>query len=214
MRPVSILIIDAETQSREELARVLTAQPGFTVSAPAISAEQGLELLQAYRPSLVLLGSNSRDGLEPLRQIKAAYPRTRCLLMAHAGDTHHLLDALKAGADGYLLKDAPAAELCAGIRKVLTGVTVVQETLKQGLIDTIRQEQANARQARPPVALTQREREILNCLTRQLDILTIARMLGISASTVRTHINHLLAKFNLRKRPDASGWANVVGQLA
>ena len=208
---ISILIIDPAPQTRGALERLLDAEPGFAVAGVAADAEQGMELLESRRPALVLLGLH--DGWETLRRIKAARPKTRCILLADDGRTEHLLDALKAGADGYLLKSTTPAVLRAKLRKAAEGITVVQEDFKQALIDSIRQKQASAQLAEQEVALTPREREILDCLTRQLDNRTIAEMLGISVSTVKTHSNHVLAKLKLSKRPeDASGWANLLSR--
>lgn len=208
---IGILIIEPSAEARGTLARLLKAEPGFAVAGIAASAEEGMQLLETRRPGLVLLGL--QDGLETLRRIKAARPKTRCILLSDDGRTEHLLEAFKAGADGYLLRSATPAVLCAKLRKAMEGITVVQEDLKQALIDSIRQKQASAQLAEREVALTPREREILDCLTRQLDNRTIAQMLGISVSTVKTHSNHVLAKLKLSKRPeDASSWASLLSR--
>lgn len=216
LQPISVLVIDHQPQVRAAIGRILASEPGFLAGGEASCAQEGLELLKTGRHALVLLGLDGHDGreLETLRSIKAAHPGVRCIILAGADCTGNLLDALKAGADGYLLRNAPPAVLCAKLRKAMSGITVVQEELKQALIDSILQKQATAQEAQLEIALTRRESEILDCLTRQLDTRTIAHTLGISVSTVKTHIKHLLVKLNLSSRPDASTWAHKQNLLS
>lgn len=207
LQPISVLVIDDQPLVRAAIARILATDPGFVVTDSATCAQEGLELLKTGRHALVLLGQDGQE-LATLRSIKAAHPGVRCIILAGADCTENLLDALKAGADGYLLQNTPSAALCAKLRKAMSGITVVQEDLKQALIDSILQKQAAAQEAQQEVTLTRRESEILDCLTRQLDTRTIAQTLGISVSTVKTHIKHLLVKLNLSSRPDATTWAH------
>lgn len=216
LQPINVLVVDDQPLVRAAIARILASDPGLVVADSAICAQEGLELLKTGRHALVLLGLDGQDGQElaTLRSIKAAHPGVRCIILAGANCTGNLLDALKAGADGYLLRNTPSAALCAKLRKAMSGITVVQEDLKQALIDSILQKQAAAQEAQQEVTLTRRESEILDCLTRQLDTRTIAQTLGISVSTVKTHIKHLLVKLNLSSRPDATTWAQKQNLLS
>lgn len=209
---INILLIDDQPRSREQIGRTLASEPAFVHAHAAATVREGMEVLQSCRMALVLIGLDSQDKLDVLRSIKASHPGARCIVLSDSNRTEDLLDALKAGADGYLLKSTPPAAMCAKLMKALSGITVVQEDLKQALVDSIIQKQRIAEEAQLEVALTRREREILDCMTRQLDTRTIAQTLGISVSTVKTHINHLLAKLNLSKRPDASAWAGLLSR--
>lgn len=210
--PINILVIDDQPRVRAAIARILESEPGLLVASEASCTQEGLEVLKTGRHGMVLIGADRHNGqaLETLRGIKAAHPGVRCIILAGADCKGNLLDALKAGADGYLLRSTPPVELCAKFRKAMSGITVVEEDLKQSLIDCILQKQAAAKEAKLEVALTRREHEILDCLTRQLDTRTIAQTLGISVSTVKTHIKHLLVKLNLSSRPDATTWARLL----
>lgn len=209
---INILLIADQPHACGQISRILAGEPALVLAHAVATAREGMEVLQSCRPALVLIGLDGQDKLDALRGIKAAYPRARCIVLSDSNRTEDLLDALKAGADGYLLKSTPPAAMCAKLMKALSGITVVQEDLKQALVDSIIQKQRIAEEAQLEVALTRREREILDCMTRQLDTRTIAQTLGISVSTVKTHINHLLAKLNLSKRPDASAWAGLLSR--
>lgn len=214
--PINVFIIDNLAPLRSDLARTLSACADFMVVGEAATGETALEQVQASTADLVLLGLTAQDaaGLQLLQRLKASRPGLSCVALSDSAAAQDLLDALKAGADGYLLKSTNAETLYAGISNAMSGMTVVEDNLKRTLIEAIISHKQNNTQQLPAISLTRREQEILDCLTRQLDARTIASTLGISVSTVKTHIQHLLAKLNLGRRPDAAAWAQIKTLLA
>ena len=192
-----VFIVDDQALWRKELGRRLSESAKFEVTGDAA----GPEALEKMRPSatdLVLLGLHAGDtqGLLLLRRIKALHPAIRAVALSDSEAEQDLLDALGAGANGYLLKSTKMEELQDRLGKIMSGLTVVQDDLKKTLVDSILRQRHQQQPAE--VALTKREHEILACLTRRLDKRAIARKLGISVSTVKTHIQHVLVKLDGR----------------
>jgi two-component system nitrate/nitrite response regulator NarL len=145
------------------------------------------------------------NGIETLRRFKEMDTPAKFVVLTVSDAEDDLLEALRSGADGYLLKDMDPEDLCANLIKVAAGMTVIQDSLtdilKQALIDPkVGRNDEN-------VSLTDREKEILQCLADGLNNKTIARKLGISDTTVKVHIKHLLSKLKLTSRLEAAVWA-------
>lgn len=203
-----VFIIDGHAQSRNNACQAISTDPDFQIVGEAASGLDGLKKIRALRPDLILLDMHTGDmnGLETLRRIKALQPSICCIILTNSIAKRDLLAAMKADANGYLLKNMLADELCAKLKKAISGTTVVHEDLKKILIQSIIDNKPHP-DTRIPVTLTKRESEILDYLTQQFTIKSIASSLGISISTVRTHINHLLVKLKLTNPLDASAWA-------
>jgi len=203
-----VFLIDDHALFRKGVGQIIAAEPGFEVVGEASSGLEGLELAQTLHPDLVLIDLNMKgiNGLETLRRFKQTSLKARFIVLTVSDAEDDLLEALRAGADGYLLKDMDPAELCGNLMKVANGMTVVQdsltEVLKQALIDP------SLHRREDEVSLTERENEILQCLANGLNNKTIARQLGISDTTVKVHIKHLLSKLKLTSRLEAACWAH------
>lgn len=187
---------------------MISADPDFQVLGEAETGLEGLEMTKALKPDLVLLDLKTKDmsGLETLARIKSSKLKVRCIILAASGEENDLLEALRAGASGYLLKAMISDELCANLKKAMSGVTVLQENLKKTLISAIIGQNLSTNERE--VFLSDREQEILDCLTQQLNNKSIARDLGISVSTVKVHIKHLFLKLNLTSRQEVAAWAH------
>lgn len=203
-----VFLIDDHALFRKGVGQIIAAEPGFEVVGEASSGLEGLELAQQLQPDLVLIDLNMKgiNGLETLRRFKQTELKARFIVLTVSDAEDDLLEALRSGADGYLLKDMDPAELCGNLKKVAEGMTVVQdsltEVLKQALIDP------SLHRRDDEVSLTERENEILQCLANGLNNKTIARELGISDTTVKVHIKHLLSKLKLTSRLEAACWAH------
>ena len=203
-----VFLIDDHALFRKGVGQIINADPSFEVIGEASSGQEGLDLAQILRPDLVLIDLNMKglNGIETLRRFKETDLVAKFIVITVSDAEDDLLEALRAGADGYLLKDMDPEDLCANIKKVAGGMTVIQDTLteilKQALLDP------KLSRNDKEVSLTEREQEILQCLANGLNNKTIARNLGISNTTVKVHIKHLLSKLKLTSRLEAAVWAH------
>lgn len=204
----TVFLIDDHALFRKGVGQIINDDPNFEVIGEASSGMEGLELVPTLMPDLVLVDLNMKglNGIETLRRFKETDTKAKFVVLTVSDAEDDLLEALRSGADGYLLKDMDPEDLCANLKKVATGMTVIQdsltEVLKQALIDP----KLNRRDE--DVSLTEREHEILQCLANGLNNKTIARNLGISDTTVKVHIKHLLSKLKLTSRLEAAVWAH------
>lgn len=207
-KPTSVIIIDDHALFRRGVSQMVSADPEFTVIGEAASGVEGLLLVEQLRPDLVLIDLNMKgmNGIETLSRIKEAKLESKCIILTVSDAEADLLEALRAGADGYLLKDMEPEELCENLKKAMSGVTVLHESLTEILKNALISPSLS--RSEEDVSLTEREREILECLANGLNNKTIARSLGISDTTVKVHIKHLLSKLKLTSRLEAAVWAH------
>lgn len=203
-----IFLIDDHALFRKGVGQIINADPEFKVVGEASSGHEGLELSAQLRPDVVLIDLNMKglNGIETLRRFKETDLNAKYVVLTVSDAEDDLLEALRSGADGYLLKDMEPEDLCANLKKVANGMIVIRESLneilKQALIDP------KLMKRDEDVSLTDREHEILQCLANGLNNKTIARDLGISVTTVKVHIKHLLCKLKLTSRLEAAVWAH------
>ena len=207
-KPTTIIIIDDHALFRKGVSQMISTNSEFMVIGEAASGEEGLLLVENLKPDLVLIDLNMKgmNGLQVLAHIKEKKPETRCIVLTVSDAEDDLLDALRAGSDGYLLKDMEPEDLCSNLKKTMSGVTVLHESLTEILKNALIHPTLS--RSEEEISLTEREREILECLTKGLNNKTIARALGISDTTVKVHIKHLLSKLKLTSRLEAAVWAH------
>ena len=207
-KPTTIIIIDDHALFRKGVSQMISTDSEFMVIGEAASGEEGLLLVENLKPDLVLIDLNMKgmNGLQVLTQIKDKKLKSRCIVLTVSDAEDDLLEALRAGADGYLLKDMEPEDLCSSLKKAMSGVTVLHESLTEILKNALIHPTLN--RSEEEVSLTEREREILECLAKGLNNKTIARALGISDTTVKVHIKHLLSKLKLTSRLEAAVWAH------
>lgn len=203
-----VFLIDDHALFRKGVGQIINDNPNFEVVGEASSGLEGIELVQQSSPDVVLIDLNMKglNGIDTLRRFKELGTPSKFVVLTVSDAEDDLLEALRSGADGYLLKDMDPEDLCANLIKVASGMTVIQDSLtdilKQALIDPkVGRNDEN-------VSLTDREQEILQCLADGLNNKTIARKLGISDTTVKVHIKHLLSKLKLTSRLEAAVWAH------
>jgi two-component system nitrate/nitrite response regulator NarL len=200
------MIIDDHPLFRKGVSQIISDDPNFEVVGEAASGLEGLELAEALQPDLVLLDLNMKgmDGLETLRRFKQTDLLARYVILTVSDSEDDLMEALKSGADGYLLKDMEPEDLRANLMKASVGVTVLQESLTDVLKKALTEPETKVRQE--DAGLTDRENEILDCLAEGMNNKNIARKLGISDTTVKVHIKNILRKLNLTSRLEAAVW--------
>jgi two-component system nitrate/nitrite response regulator NarL len=200
------MIVDDHPLFRKGVSQIISDDPNFEVVGEAASGQEGLDLAEEIQPDLVLLDLNMKgmDGLETLRRFKQTDLLARYVILTVSDAEEDLMEALKSGADGYLLKDMEPEDLRANLIKASVGVTVLQDSLTEVLKKALTEPDTKVNQA--DAGLTDRENEILDCLAEGMNNKNIARKLGISDTTVKVHIKNILRKLNLTSRLEAAVW--------
>ena len=202
----TVVIIDDHPLFRKGVHQLLDLEPALTVVAEASSGEEGVLLVAQHEPDLVLLDLNMKGmgGLKALEAIKQRNPDIRVVILTVSDTSDDLIGTIRAGADGYLLKDMEPEELLAHIKEAVFGSTVIAAGLA-GRLATALREEATAKN-RDVNELTEREMQILRSLAGGKSNKLLARDLDITEGTVKVHVKHLLRKLNFRSRVEAAVW--------
>ena len=205
--PTSVVIIDDHPLFRKGVSQLLALNDELQLIGEASSGEEGLEIARALEPDLILLDLNMKGmgGIETLRALREADLAARILILTVSDAADDLVAAIRAGADGYLLKDMEPEDLLARIVEALRGRIVITESLRGLLARSLRDDAQAAERSLAP--LTEREKDILGCLAGGLSNKLIARDLNIAEGTVKVHIKNLLKKLKFRSRLEAAVWA-------
>ena len=215
-KPLRVLVADDQELVRAGFCVILEAA-GFTVVGEAADGEAAVALAASERPDVVLMDVRMpvMDGLEATRRITSSgdgAPKVVILTTFDLDD--YVYEALRAGASGFLLKDAPRADLAAAIRVAAAGDALLAPSVTRRLIEAFARRPAPAAPSPSRLAsLTPRERDILLLVARGLSNAEIARDLVVSEATVKTHVGHLLAKLGLRDRVQAVILAYETGAI-
>ena len=199
---IRILIVDDHTVVRDGLNALLSAERGMQVVGVAGDGDAAIQLVGELRPDIILLDlvMPRVDGVEATLQIKRDHPEVKILVLTSFGEDHQVFAAIKAGANGYLMKDTSTDELIQAVRDTISGVPVMQPEIAQKLIREI-QSQDGLQDVENE--LTEREIEILQHLAQGKSNQQIADDLFLSERTVRTHITNILSKLGLKNRTQA-----------
>ncbi len=202
----SVLLIDDHALFRKGVAQLIQADADLFVAAEASTGEEGLKLAEQLRPSVVLIDLNMKgmSGLDILRALKREGSSARCVMLTVSDEERDVVEALRCGADGYLLKDLEPEDLCIRLKSAVRGNVVLDAGVANVLAQSFRASQSPAASLEE---LTDREREILERIADGLTNKEVGRALGISEGTVKVHMKHLLRKLNLRGRVEAAVWA-------
>ncbi|MER5637268.1 response regulator transcription factor [Kitasatospora sp. NPDC002227] len=205
---IRVLIVDDQAMVRAGFAALLAAQSDIDVVGDAADGAQALEASGRTHPDVVLMDVRMpvMDGLEAARRLldPAAARRPKVLMLTTFDVDDYVYEALRAGASGFLLKDAPPADLIAAVRVVAAGEALLAPSVTRRLIeDFARTRPAPRRDALRLNGLTPRETEVLELIARGLSNQQIAERLVLAEQTVKTHIGRILAKLDLRDRAQA-----------
>ena len=205
MAPLRVLLVDDHDLFRVGL-RELLEEEGFTVD-DASSGEAGVRRCRSMRPDVVVmdLSMPGMSGIEATREVLAVHPGASVLMLTVAADDERVLEAIRAGAVGYLLKEARLAEIVAGVKAAADGRWPIAPRVAGALVASVRERDADGPTAE--VELTERERAVLALLAEGHDNAEIAGRLFISPSTVKNHISNVLAKLGVENRVQAAAYA-------
>lgn len=204
--PVRILIADDHTVVRTGLGALLGANADMVVVASAANGEEAHRLAVEHRPDVVLmdLSMPEVDGIEATRRILGDDPGITVLVLTSFSDRARVLEALDAGALGYLLKDSEPDDLLRAVRAAARGEAPIDPRVTRALLE-------RRASGRAPTELTEREREVLALVAQGLANKLIARRLGIAEKTVKAHLTNVFARIGVTDRTQAALWARSHG---
>jgi len=209
---IRVLVADDQRVVREGLGTLLSLLGGVEVVGTAADGQEAVDLAIKTRPDVVLMDLRMPhcDGVEATRRLRDHDAGIKVLVLTTYADDRSVIDALRAGARGYLTKDVGADGIRDALERVTSGQAVIDPAVQQHLLDAIAAGQDNqAGQGAPPLpdGLTVREAEVLALIARGLSNAEIAAQLVVSEATVKSHINHLFAKTGVRDRAQAVAYA-------
>jgi DNA-binding NarL/FixJ family response regulator len=216
---IRVLVADDQALVRSGFRMVVAAHDDMTVVGEAGDGAEAAALTSRLDPDVVLMDVRMprTDGIEATRQIVATAPRSRVLILTTFDLDEYAFAALRAGASGFLLKDAPTEELAAAIRAVAAGDAVVAPSVTRRLLDTYAHRlpqtlERHSRHEHPALeALTPRERDVLIEIAAGYSNAEIAQRLVLAEATVKTHVRRILSKLELRDRVQAVVFAYQIG---
>lgn len=205
--PVRVFLVDDHEVVRRGLTDLLDAEPDITVVGDAGSVEQALARGPALRPNVAVLDVRlpDGDGIGVCRELRSRMPELACLMLTSFDDEDALLDAIMAGAAGYVLKQIKGSDLVTAVRTVASGQSMLDPATTARLMSSLRAEPADTEAVAPALAaLSPRERDILALIGEGLTNRQIGKRLYLSEKTVKNHISRLLAKLGVQRRVQAA----------
>jgi PAS domain S-box-containing protein len=212
---VRVLVAEDYELTRAGLRLLLSQDPGLELVAEAEDGLEAVELAQTFEPDLALVSLELKrlDGLQAIRRIKQVSPTTRVIVLSTSVDAQLLLESVKAGAAGYLLKNANESALRSAIWEALSGEIAIDQQLVRDVLRQIADE-PRPQNGAAGVLLSTRERDVVRLLARGYTNREIAENLTITASTVKIHVEHILAKLGVTDRTQAAVRAIELGLVA
>lgn len=200
----TLLLVDDHPMMRRGMRQLLELEDDLVVIGEANNGVEALQMVASLQPELVLLDNNmpEMNGVETLKRLREQNFPGKVLLFTVSDDEDDVRDAMRLGADGYLLKDMEPEHLIARLREVLRGTLVISPSLTTVLAQALR-----APQSASSLDLTDRERQVLKMIAAGLSNKMIGNKLGITEGTVKVHVKNLLHKLGLRSRVEAAVWA-------
>ncbi|MBI5493378.1 MAG: response regulator transcription factor [Deltaproteobacteria bacterium] len=222
MDKIRVLVVEDQPKILKNQLKLLAAYPEIDIVGTAVSGEAALEEVERCNPEVLLcdLGLPQMSGIDVTREVKAKHPNMEILIFTIFDEEDKVLEAIKAGASGYLLKGAEADKIVESIKEVKSGGSVIQPNLARSLlrhfrapmegqppppppVDPARPVDANAPRQETRRALTERELEILQIIAKGLSNNEAAKVLGLSKATIRTHLEHIYQKLDVTNRVEA-----------
>ncbi|MDO9321177.1 MAG: two-component system response regulator NarL [Pseudomonas sp.] len=199
-----LMLVDDHPMMRRGIRQLLELEDDFLIVGEANNGEEALALLESLQPQLILLDNNMPllNGIETLKRLRQIGYSGKVLLFTVSDAEKDVRDALRFGADGYLLKDMEPEKLIQQVREALHGELVISPGLTRVLAQALREPQATNQ-----VELTEREQQVLRMIAGGNSNKMIGRKLGITEGTVKVHVKNLLHKLGLRSRVEAAVWA-------
>ncbi|MDI6103170.1 response regulator transcription factor [Actinoplanes sp. NEAU-A12] len=212
--PIRVLVVDDQRMLRESFAVLLNVQPDIVVAGEASNGEEAVRQARDLLPDVVLMDVRMPvlDGLEATRRILAHTPAIKVLMLTTFDEDEYVHEAIRAGANGFLLKDSSAHQLADAIRTTVSGGAVLAPSVTKRLMDDFSQRSAAPRSPSGRLAaLTNQEIKVLGLVARGMSNAEIAIHLTVAEQTVKTHVSRILMKLGLRDRTQAAVLAYETG---
>ncbi|HLN16887.1 MAG TPA: response regulator transcription factor [Acidimicrobiales bacterium] len=208
-----VVVADDQTVVREGLVTLLGTMTGVEVVGAAADGEEAVALAATAAPDVVLMDLRMPrvDGVEATRRIRAAHPGTQVVVLTTFADDESIVGALRAGAIGYLTKDASRDQIGRALEAAASGQAILDPVVQARLVDVAAVPPAAPLGGPLPDGLTPREAEVLRLIAAGLSNSEIARQLFVSEVTVKTHVNHIFTKTQSRDRSQAVAYAHRHG---
>lgn len=212
MPPLRLLLVDDHALFREGLISLLSYQDDFTVAGEAEDAESALDQVRVLRPDIVLMDIElpGEDGVRATWRLKREMPAVTVVMLTVHDDSETLFEAIKAGAQGYLVKNVRSWELLEQLRGLARGEAAISRRMAARILQEIRDQNEPFQ---PEEELTAREMEVLELVVARLSNAEIAERLVVSEHTVKNHMKSILSKLHLRNRHQAAAYGVARGWL-
>lgn len=199
---IRMMLVDDHAVLRDGLRSILEIEPDIEVVGEAVSGNEVLSIVEQCVPDVILMDINlpGKDGVEVTALVKKHFPRSKILVLTTYDHEEYFMSSLRAGADGYLLKDATSEQVVEAIRTVYQGNSIIHPSMTRKLV-TYHQQQQGVKPNEHE--LTEREKEVLLALVNGLSNKEIAKQLFISDKTVKIHISKIFKKLNVKSRSQA-----------
>jgi DNA-binding NarL/FixJ family response regulator len=209
--PIRVFVVEDQSKILKHQLKLLENHPELEIVGTALSGETALEEVARLKPDVLLLdlGLPRMSGIDVTRAVKASLPKTEVLIFTIFDEEEKVLEAVKAGASGYLLKGTPADKMLEAIKEVSAGGTVIQPSLARRLLKHFRVGEVPAPTPSPAPEepegkkLSARETEILQLIAKGVSNNEAASMLNLSKATIRTHLEHIYRKLEVTNRVEA-----------
>jgi DNA-binding NarL/FixJ family response regulator len=200
---IRVAVVDDQRLFTKGLSGLLEMLPGVEVVGVAYNGEEAVALCSEEEPDVVLMDISmpKMDGISATREIKDLLPQTAVVILTGHEEDEHVFEGIKAGAQGYLLKDSDPEDLSRAIHTVYAGNTIIAPDLAQKMLNTFEGGRPGKPRLAPP--LTERELEVIRALSRGMSDRQIAQSLGISEKTVRNHTSNIYRKLHIFDRTQA-----------
>lgn len=215
MAGISVLIVDDQELLREGIRTLLDLEPGIRIAGTAEDGRAAVQAFETLAPDVVLMDIRmpNLDGIEATRAILAKHPDARILVLSTFAEDQLLFGALRAGARGYLLKDASAGELAAAVRQVHEGKAALEPGLALKLVEAVNAGRSSEAESKQGALLSRREREVLKLIAEGFSNKEIAERLFLAEGTVKNRVSDILLKIDARDRTQAALRARELGLL-
>ena len=212
--PVRVLLADDHTLVRAGIRALLNELPGVQVVAEAGDGREAVDLAKVHQPNLILMDISMKglNGIEATAQLKREVPDVRVIILSMHASEEHVAQALRAGASGYMLKDAATQELALAVAAVMRGEAYLSPLISKQVVDSY--VQRRGADTGPLDMLTSRQRQILQLIAEGKSTKQIAHLLNLSVKTVETHRAQLMERLEIRDVPGLVRYAVRVGLVA
>lgn len=198
---IKLMLVDDHAVLRDGLKNIIDLEPDIKVIAEAVNGNDAIAKVKELMPDVILMDINipEKSGIEATKVIKQIDPSVKILILTMYDHDEYFMAAIREGADGYLLKDAPSQHVIDAIRAVASGQSVIHPSMTKKFLGFY-QEKPEPVEEKPADGLTEREREVLLCLVQGMNNKEIAKSLFISDKTVKIHVSNIFKKLGVKSR--------------